>query len=166
MGLLYRHFYNYSSSDTLKQLYLSLARPHLEYAAQLWDHYIQSMVDKLEAIQKFALKLVTHQWNVNYDELLELTGIPRLSVRRQHLKLAEAYKIIHNLCYFPEGLFQPQPAYSERLTRRDTVLHPFVQAIYIYHSFVPTSIAAWNTLDEVQVCTSDLNSFKRMLIQT
>ena len=67
---------------------------------------------------------------------------------------------------FLEGLFQPQPAYSERLTRRDTILRPFVQAIYIYHSFVPSSIAAWNTLDEVQVCTSDLHSFKHMLIQT
>ena len=38
---LYRHFYNNSSSETLRQLYLELnsdspaPRPHLEYAAQL-----------------------------------------------------------------------------------------------------------------------------------
>ena len=39
LGLVYRDFYNYSSFDTLKQLYLSLAHLHLEYAAQLWDPY-------------------------------------------------------------------------------------------------------------------------------
>jgi len=32
LGLLYRKFYNYAEGDTLKQLYLSLITPHLEYA--------------------------------------------------------------------------------------------------------------------------------------
>ena len=31
LGLLYRRFYNHAEGDTLKQLYLSLIRPHLEY---------------------------------------------------------------------------------------------------------------------------------------
>ena len=31
-GLIYRRFYPYSNSGTLKQLYLSQVRPHLEYA--------------------------------------------------------------------------------------------------------------------------------------
>ena len=63
LSLLYRHFYRSSSPETLGQLYLSLVRPHLEYAAQLWDPYIQSDIDKLESVQKFAVKLVTHQWD-------------------------------------------------------------------------------------------------------
>ena len=116
-GLLYRHFYNHSSSETLQQLYLSLVRPHLEYAAQLWDPYIQNDIDKLESVQKFALKLVTHQWNANYDDLLELTDVPRLSERRLHLKLAQVYQIIHKICYFPEDVFQIQAAHSVRLAR-------------------------------------------------
>ena len=68
--------------------------------------YTQSEIDKLEAIQKFALKLAsTHQWDVNCDELLKLTGIPRLSVRRQHLKLAHAGIQDNYLCYnFPRGV--------------------------------------------------------------
>ena len=39
LGLLYRRFYNYAEGDTLKQLYLSLKRPHLEYACPVWDPY-------------------------------------------------------------------------------------------------------------------------------
>ena len=163
LGLLYRHFYNNSSSETLRQLYLSLVRPHLEYAVQLWDPYMQNDIDKLESVQKFALKLVTHQWDANYNSMLEVTDIPRLSERRLHLKLAQVYKIIHNLCYFPEAIFQRQAAHSERLARTDTLRCPFARTNYFYNSFVPSSIAAWNSLDDSQVCTTTLSSFKRLL---
>ena len=37
LGLNYRHFYGSASPDTLKQLYLSMVRPHLDYACQIWD---------------------------------------------------------------------------------------------------------------------------------
>ena len=37
LGLLYRRFYGYADSDSLKQLYLTLVRPHLDYACQVWD---------------------------------------------------------------------------------------------------------------------------------
>ena len=37
LGLLYRRFYNHAEGATLMQLYLSLIRPHLEYACPVWD---------------------------------------------------------------------------------------------------------------------------------
>ena len=45
LGLLYRQFYNHASPETLKQLYLSLVRPHLEYAAPLWSPYTQKDIN-------------------------------------------------------------------------------------------------------------------------
>ena len=44
LGFLYRRFYNYAEGDTLKQLYLSLVRPHLEYVCPVWDPH--TMKDK------------------------------------------------------------------------------------------------------------------------
>ena len=35
LGLLYRRFYSFSNQETLKQLYLSLVRPHIEYGCQV-----------------------------------------------------------------------------------------------------------------------------------
>ena len=36
LGLLYRQFYNHATPSTIKQLYLSLVRPHLEYMQLLY----------------------------------------------------------------------------------------------------------------------------------
>ena len=90
----------------MKQLYLSLIRPHLEYACQLWDPYTQNDVNKLESVQKFALKLVSHRWDAGYEELTRLVNVPMLSERRLHLKLVQVYKILHGLYDFPDDILQ------------------------------------------------------------
>ena len=57
VGMLYRQFYQDVDTSTLKQLYVSNIRPHLEYACQVWDPYLQKDIDKLELVQKFALQV-------------------------------------------------------------------------------------------------------------
>ena len=81
LGLLYtRRFYNYASNDCLKQLYISLARPHMEYAAALWDPHTARDIQLLENTQKFALKLITHNWDSSYQDLLALSDLYHLSL--------------------------------------------------------------------------------------
>ena len=94
-----RQFYNHACPETLKQLYLSLVRPHLEYAAPLWSPYTQKDINSIENVQKFATKLITHHWDQSYAELLELTNLPTLSSRRTHFKLHQVYRIVHGLCH-------------------------------------------------------------------
>ena len=163
LGLIYRQFYNHSSPSTVKQLYLSLVRPHLEYACQLWDPYTQNDVNKLESVQKFALKLVSHRWDAGYEELTRLVNVPMLSERRLHLKLVQVYKILHGLCDFPDDILQIQLAHSSRLARAQTLHCPFARTNYYYNSFVPSSIRAWNSLEEDLVLTPSLQSFKLAL---
>ena len=52
IGILYRKFYGHSNFSTLRQLYLAYVRPHLEYAAQVWDPHHQGLIDSLEKVQK------------------------------------------------------------------------------------------------------------------
>ena len=102
LGLLYRRFYNYSSTDTLEKLYVSLVRPHLEYACPVWAPHTAKDIHTLGSVQKFAIKMATHNWNVSYQELQSLISIPTLERRRLELKLCHLFKIVHNLCYFPQ----------------------------------------------------------------
>ena len=72
LGLLYRRFYGYADSESLKQLCLALVRPHLNYACQVWDpHFIRDKA-KLEKMQRFACRIASCRWDAGYQELLVL----------------------------------------------------------------------------------------------
>ena len=85
IGMLYRCFYKWSSSNALLQLYLSLIRPHLEYATPVWSPHLLKDIHKLEAVQTFALKVCLKRWDSSYSELLDLSGVPKLADRRKVL---------------------------------------------------------------------------------
>ncbi len=100
----------------------------------------------------WQIRFTLHVNGFSYDELLNIVSTPRLQERRLHLKLAQVYKIVHGLGF---ATFQKQmhSSYSDRLARPDTVHCPFAWAVQLpyYHWFVPSSIRAWNSLEERQV---------------
>ena len=53
LGLLYRHFHNNTGTNTLLELFTTLVRPHLEYAAPVWDPSTANNINKLEDNQKY-----------------------------------------------------------------------------------------------------------------
>jgi hypothetical protein len=107
LGLIYRRFYRHSNKQTLRQLYLSLVRPHLEYAACVWSPHLQKDIDTLEKTQLFASKICTKTWDSSYYELLTKLHLPSLAQLRLHMNLCLMYKIVHGLMYFPPGLVVP-----------------------------------------------------------
>ena len=100
LGLLYRRFYQHADQPTLRQLYISIVRPHMEYAAPVWDPHLRKDQDLLESTQKFACKLMTKTWDRGYDELLNMTNLPSLADKRLYLKPCSLYKIVYDLSYF------------------------------------------------------------------
>ena len=59
LGILYRQF---SSTDThcstVLKLYIALVRPHLEYAAQVWNPCLSKDILSLERVQQFGLRII------------------------------------------------------------------------------------------------------------
>ena len=72
IGVLYRKFYQHASNQTFLRLYLTYIRPHLEYAAAVWDPYQQGLINSLESVQRFALKASTRNWTASYDTLINI----------------------------------------------------------------------------------------------
>ena len=62
LGLLYRRFYGQASQETLKQLYLSLVWPHLDYACQVWDPHL--LKDKTNAYLNSFFPHTIASWNM------------------------------------------------------------------------------------------------------
>ena len=99
IGMLYRRFYEFCSTDTLKCLYVAFVRPHLEYAVPVWDPHLIKHTELLEKVQKFALKVCTKSWDSSYSSLLSQTDLPRLDQRQVQLKLSFLYQLVNNLAY-------------------------------------------------------------------
>ena len=167
LGLLYRKFYNFSNSDTLIQLYISLVRPHLEYASPVWSPHLTKDIQALERVQTFACKMVSHNWKANYQELLSLVDIPTLERRRLELKLGHLFKIIHNLCFFPQGVILPREQTplicSTRSTHSLPLIQPFARTNSYLYSFVPHTVSYWNLLPQELVNAPSLSTFKSKL---
>ena len=164
LGLLYRKFYKCSNTETLVQLYVSLVRPHLEYACSVWSPHLVKDINAIENVQKFASRMATHNWNLNYNDLLSLTDLPTLERRRMDLKLGQLFKIVHKLCFFPEGIVrlrEQTPLLSNTRSVHPLYLNqPRVHTNSYYYSFVPHTCSLWNSLPFEIVNVSSYNSFK------
>ena len=104
--MLYRQLYQWSEPRTLQcQLNVSLIRPHLEYAAPVWDFYLSKDIHEIEVAQKFALKVaISERLDSSYDNLLEESDLVELNVQRNHLSLCHLYRIIQELCVHLDAL--------------------------------------------------------------
>ena len=101
LGLLYRQFYGDSNTTTLRALYITQVRPHLEYAIPVWNPHLSKDIEALESVQRFASKMCTKQWrDVSYEDRLKPMNIETLQSRRQQLKLCYLYSILNGQSYF------------------------------------------------------------------
>ena len=160
LGLLYRQYYQLAEPHTLLQLYLSLIRPHLEYASPVWNPYLQKNMNSLENVQKFALKMCSKRWDLGYAQLLELFDVPELSERRLYLDLCTLFKIVHNHFYFPPNIFHEHTGRTHRAVRPLLLHCPFSRTNYFYNSFVLRTSTTWNALPTSLVTNASINHFK------
>ena len=146
IGLLYRRF-NGANSATLLQLYLTMIRPHLEYASPVWSPFIRKEVRMIEDVEKFAMRVITKRWDMGYWDLLSTVNVSSLESRRLLTTLCTMYKIVHGLIYFPD-VIQQRPNSCQR-TNRQLLLHqPFARTNAFLNSFIPRATHVWNSLLE------------------
>ncbi len=116
IGLLFRQFYNCADTSTIRALYLTLIRPHLKYANQVWDPYLVKDCKLLEDVQRFACKVCLKSWNTTYDEMLDTLNIPKLEQRRKALKLCFMHKLVGTNAPVLVPLFPRPCVYTTRYT--------------------------------------------------
>ena len=98
LGMLKRTF-TYWSCDSLKILYTTFVRPHLEYAASAWSPYLSKDIKILEAVQCRATKLVPCLKNLNYEARFKRLGLTTLEERQirgdmiQYFKCVKGYRL-------------------------------------------------------------------------
>lgn len=161
--VIYRRFHN-AEANTLFQLpryiYTTLVRPHLEYVAPVWDPFTAGSINKLESVQKFALRICFKQWNLGYQDLLDLTNCPSLLNGRLYFKLCTLYRIVHNLAYFPPNVVLPK---QNSNTSVPLLYQPFARTTAYHSSFLPSSATLWNNLPYEAIAANTIHSFKSLI---
>ncbi len=93
MGFINRNF-SFKNKDVILPLYISLVRPHLEYAVQFRAPHHAKDVAKLEAVQRRATEMITSLRNKSYEERLARLNLFSLEKRRLRGKIIECFKIL------------------------------------------------------------------------
>jgi hypothetical protein len=142
LGLIYRRFYQYSTSESLFQMFIALDRPTLEYASQVWSPYNVGEVNSIEQIQKFALiHMCSKTWDSSYQELLQLFSLPDLQQRRLYLDFSTTFRVVHGLFHFPNDVFVHQRALrTTQSSNYCSYICPFARTCSYFNSFVPRTI--------------------------
>ena len=165
IGMLYRQFYQWSDPKVLIELYTTMVRPHLEYAVPVWSPELIKDISKLENMQKFALRVCTKQWNLQYIDLIEKCNLTELRTRRNYLSLSLLHKIINEDCIFPNAPLVPYAkTYFTRSQSANTFVLPQSRTNLFQNSFFPCTISSWNSLPAHITTTPSISSFKRQLL--
>ena len=162
LGLLYRSFYPNSSASSLLKLYISLIRPLLEYACQVWNPYLTKNIEKLEKVQRFALRLCVKQWDLDYPSLLFISDLPTLAARRKYFSLCSMFKIVNQLMHFPQDVFVPRTTPFLHSSKH-FYCQPFCRTNSYLNSFVPKTCSDWNSLPLSVRSSDSISSFKSSL---
>ena len=93
LGYIKRRF-SYRNKEIVLPLYNSIVRPHLEYAVQFWAPSLRKDIDRLEAVQARATKLIPSVRNLGYQRRLDRLNLFSLETQRLRGQLIETFKIM------------------------------------------------------------------------
>ena len=68
---LVRRSFSYLDTRSLKKLFCTFVRPHLEYGQSVWAPHLQRQIDTIENVQIRATKLVDGLGKMDYEEKLK-----------------------------------------------------------------------------------------------
>jgi hypothetical protein len=93
LGMLKRTFES-REPGLWKDLYVSLVRPHLEYAVQAWNLNLQRDIDKIERVQRRAIGIPTVFEKLEHEDRLKTLSLTTLQDLIIKGDLIETYKVL------------------------------------------------------------------------
>ena len=151
--------------DIKSQTYISLVRPHLEYASSVWDPFRKCHINALEMVQRKAARFATSNYTRKPGTVttIQNLGWQTLENRRKMARLTLFYKSINveAAVNIPPYLTKPttrtRQYHSQRFSRLSTSTDTYK------YSFIPRTISDWNNLPPEVILSPSVDSFREGL---
>ena len=92
---LIRRTLTYKKKQLIVSMYKAIVKPNLEYCIQAWRPYRKKDIDKLERIQRKAIKMIPELKYLSYESRLLQYGLTTLETRRLRGDQIEVFKIVN-----------------------------------------------------------------------
>ena len=162
LGFINRNF-SFKNKDIIVPLYISLVRPHLEYAVQFWSPHHAKDIAKLETVQRRATKMITSLRNISYEERLARLNLFSLEKRRLRGKLIECFKILKGFTNVDASKLFSIDNSSRTRSNGLKLRCRQVQLDCTKFFFTNDVVREWNKLPPSVVQCNTINSFKNKL---
>lgn len=169
LGFIMRCARDFLSIQSIKILYCSLVRPHLDYCSCVWSPHYNVHIQAIERVQHRFLRFVSFKMHqriedIDYSEIENLLNITTLQTRRMHRDLTMFYKLLHSCIFSPELLGKIGLHVPSRQTR---LVQPFHirshRTNYGYNSYLTRSARFANKYSGRLDCFGSRRAFRLQL---
>lgn len=167
LGFIKRNFR--MAPPSLKETYFSHVRSVLDFASELWDPFIQNLLDHVEKVQNRAARFVAgnYDFRASITELKSSLNWMPLRQRRKLFRLKMLHKVFYNNSAISRFMYIFEPAYVSERRDNSRKIRPFHSRTDVFKcSFFPRSIKDWINLpsDVVEMALSELFFFSKSFI--
>lgn len=142
----------FTQAKTLKILYCTFVRSHLEYASEVWNPRYHKYIDRIESIQKRFIKYLCFHQKIpykseNYLKLCKKYHILPLSIRREISDCVFLLKTFNNNINCPDILSKFYFNVPSKLKRFNPPLCvPLTSSNYRQNSFIVRASRSFNNI--------------------
>ena len=79
--------------EMFAQIFKGLVRPHVEYAAPVWNPHKIYQIEAIENVQRRATKIIPGLSHLTYPEILRKLKLPTLAYRRERGDMIQTFKL-------------------------------------------------------------------------
>ena len=147
--------------DIKEASYKTLVRPQLEYAATVCDPSTKNGINKVEAVQRRAVRFCHNDYRQtsSVTSMIQNLGWEELQHRRKQYKTIMMYRILNDLINIPTENYLTHSGTTTR-GHETRLLVPYCSVNAYKSSFFPSIIRLLNSLPVSTVTVPPLDAFK------
>jgi hypothetical protein len=160
--------FHYRDKRVFVRLYKQYVLPHLEFSSPAWSPWTRMDIDKLEKVQRKAVKMVSGLEGIEYEDRCAEIGLKPLETRRKLHDLVLLHGMVHERGGITiENMFERADLREGARTRQAAGVNnlkvPAARTDIRKNFFTVRTVSEWNNLPDELKSEANKEKFKRAL---